>query len=122
MRTDQHAPTLQSAAADIAVDVDLLFDALTSPRRRYVLAHLQQAESALALSDLATDVAHWELDSETASVPEDTRKAIYVSLHHVHLPKLADAGLLTYDQETETVDTTAAGQELTTLDCLPHVD
>jgi len=121
MHTDQQAATLQSAADEVDLDVDLLFEALTSPRRRFVLARLQQAGSPLGLSDLADDVACWELDCETP-VPNDTKQGIYVSLHHIHLPKLSDAGLIRYDQDTSTVETTEAGENFAGHDCLPRID
>lgn len=122
MHTDKQARTLQSAAAEVDVDVDRLYDVLTSPRRRFLLAHLQEAGSPQELDALADAVAHWELDSETATVPEDTHKAITVSLHHVHLPKMVEAGLLTYDHDSATVDTTSDGDQLASLECLPLVD
>lgn len=121
MRTDQYAATLRSAAADVDTDVDLLFDSLTSPRRRFVLVRLQNASQALGLTELAEEIACWELDTPCADVSEDTLEAIVVSLHHVHLPKLTDAGLVAYDREHSTVDTTDGGEELASLECLPRV-
>lgn len=122
MRTDTHAATLRSAANDADADVDRLFDALTSPRRRFVLARLQDASKPMALADLADDIARWELDASAVDVSDDSREAIYVSLHHVHLPKLVEAVLVYYDRDDATVETTDTGEKLASLESLPLVE
>jgi len=42
------------------------------------------------------------------TVPESTVHDVHVSLHHRHLPKLDDAGLLDYDHDDRTVAPTTA--------------
>lgn len=70
--------------------LDALFEALADERRRYVLAYLDAGEEDVAtVPDLVDHVA------DEASV--DDRERVSVALHHAHLPKLADAGLVEFD-------------------------
>lgn len=67
------------------------------PRRRVMAYLLEHQETTRA--ELADVLSGWEAteDEGTMTTPE-RREEITVRLHHVHLPKLADAGLITYDQ------------------------
>lgn len=88
--------------------LDAVFDALASRRRRYVLYYLDEveAESVLAVEDIAERVARWEREWDGAERGSaDERRAVRIDLHHNHLPRLADVGLLDYDARTETVRT-----------------
>jgi len=55
----------------------------------------QQSPETATVTDLAAYVSdqHWSDEDETA---------IAISLHHATLPKLADAGLLEYDPQSNT--------------------
>lgn len=88
---------------------DDVFDALASARRRYILSVLQDHEM-LALADIADEIATWEHDAPLPEITPETVKDIYVSLHHRHLPKLVDSGLVIYDDETELVGLADAGR------------
>lgn len=70
---------------------DTTFDLLASPVRREVIAILDD-EDAVARDRLTEELA----------ADEDARRRLRIALHHNHLPKLADAGLVTYDEETVT--------------------
>lgn len=87
--------------------LDALFDALADRRRRYVLYYLAavEDEAVLAVEDIAERVESWEREWDAAERREsvDGGRAIRVDLHHNHLPRLADVGLIEYDARTETV-------------------
>lgn len=84
---------------------DEVFDLLSNHRRRYALHYCKQAEEPVTTSDLAETVAAWELDKEVAELSSDERKRVYTSLQQTHLPTLADAGMITYeDHEVELTD------------------
>lgn len=34
---------------------------------------------------------------------DDRRREIYISLYYAHLPKLVDEGVITFDEDTETI-------------------
>ena len=72
----------------------MIFELLADERRREALYALYRREDPVPVADLAEEVA-----SAVAVGPEHVAN----SLHHVHLPKLADAGIVEYDVEAKTV-------------------
>lgn len=83
-----------------SADVDAVFRAVGNHRRRQVLACLSEQHPRV-LPDLAADVAARE--QSTADVASATVDRVRVSLYHVHLPTLADAGLVRYDRDEGSV-------------------
>lgn len=78
---------------------------LSSRRRRAILGVLDDRTPPVALSDLAADLVTRE-DGERADVGRrrgGIEREVAISLHHVHLPKLADRGVLDYDPELNLV-------------------
>ncbi|TYL39378.1 hypothetical protein CV102_08915 [Natronococcus pandeyae] len=94
--TDRTAPSL-----------DLVFDLLSNRRRRYALYYLYEQPDGVATIDELTDqivtVEHRTADSETEGESDVHRETIQTELQHVHLPKLADAGIVEHDQRSDTV-------------------
>lgn len=78
-----------------------VFDALADRRRRIVLAELSERDRPVPIGDLAAAVA----DAEGVADPDTDR--VRLSLHHVHLPLLVDAGLIDRDREAGTVSAAA---------------
>jgi len=72
---------------------------LSNDRRRHVLDALAGVDGTMDARRLAERVG--EL-SEPGGGDVDV-EAILLALHHVHLPKLADADVVTYDPETRDV-------------------
>lgn len=95
---------------------DVVFDILSSPRRRYVLYHLRTTGTPVELTNLAEKVAAWENDTAVSEITEQERKRVYVSLYQTHIPRLADVGLIDYDKESGMIglaeDTAAIDQYL----------
>jgi hypothetical protein len=73
--------------------------ALANLYRRVVLYYLREHERA-SLDNLASCVAGWAASGVGARQTTDP-ETVRMSLHHVHLPKLADAGLITYDADAQ---------------------
>jgi len=67
--------------------------------RRRVIGVLRDRGTPIDLEELATAVAGRR--SGAGAVDAD---GLSVSLHHVHLPMLDDAGFVDYDPETQEVD------------------
>ena len=81
--------------------LDQLFDLLGAMRRRFVLYYLNDVEAEVVpLAELVTHVR--DSGVRAAQVPTD-RETIRLALHHVHLPKLEEAGLIEYDPRKEIV-------------------
>lgn len=89
-----------SQSSDRSLSQDVVFDLLSSSRRRYVLQYLSQHEGPVAFSELANELAAWENDTDVEDITERQRKRVYVSLYQTHIPKLEEAGIVSYDRDT----------------------
>lgn len=78
------------------------FEALANSQRRHVLAYLgeRSGDDPVHLDDLINQVIARELVDGSSTVDPDS---VAATLHHVHLPKLDDLGLVEYDPETNVV-------------------
>lgn len=75
-----------------------LFGDLSDQRRRDILSCLQEMDDdAVGLAELSERVMALEAD------PDSDSDAIAISLHHVHLPKLAESSVLDYDARSNVV-------------------
>lgn len=74
---------------------------LASERRRVALSVLAGRSTPVDLSELAATVAARETDTDA----DDARavERVAVALHHAHLPKLDDFGVVDYDPEARRV-------------------
>lgn len=82
--------------ATVQPRIDAVFDALADDHRRELLAYLRDASEA-SVEELASII-----DGQADGVRRGDDLA--VRLHHVHLPKLADADLVEYDRSAERVE------------------
>lgn len=89
-------------AAD-SQSLDTVLDLVADPRRRFALECLSDHSEAIALADLAEDIAVREAERSITEIPKETVKAIRLTLHHQHLPKLTEAGAADYDQDRKLV-------------------
>jgi DNA-binding transcriptional ArsR family regulator len=79
--------------------LDAVFDALADDHRRDLLAYLQDANET-SVDELATFVRRQADGARRGTNGND----IAVRLHHVHLPKPADADLVEYDRNAGRVE------------------
>lgn len=91
---------------------EVVFDILSSPRRRYVLYYLRTTEEPIKLTDLAEKVAAWENDTTPDQITDQERKRVYVSLYQTHIPRLDEATVVQYDQETGYVSLAPAARQI----------
>lgn len=113
-----HKPTGQNTGetqtnaleAGHADSLDTYFAILSDQRRRRIIDCLREYRNPMALSDLADEVAVREYDTRITEIPAEKVKQIYTSLYHVHVPKMEDAGLVEYDQDTDLVALSEEGQ------------
>lgn len=80
---------------------DEYYRLIAAERRREVVDVLSGRSEPIELSDLAAGIAARERGTE----PEERFvEQVAVTLHHVHLPKLADAGVIGYDPSAGRID------------------
>ena len=81
-------------------DTETLF---ADRRRRYALYCLFRFATPMTLPTLADRVTELEYDAPAESLL-DERLRVYMSLYHDHIPLLAEADVVKYSQEDDTVD------------------
>lgn len=89
---------------------DVLFQLLSSSRRRDVLRYLQREDGVSTLSEMTEAVATEE--GMEAGSSAATYKPIYVSLYQTHIPRLEEAGVVDFDIETGMISLTARADML----------
>lgn len=70
-------------------------------RHRHVIRVVSNREAPIAVTDIAEAIASRE--SGTDGGPADRYVGVASLLHHVHLPKLSEAGLVEYDPDRNLV-------------------
>ena len=90
-------------ATESQTDIDEreIHDILRNWRRRMVIKELKSSAGSMTLRELAETLAASE--SGESPPPRNVRNSVYNSLHQTHLPKLDDAGVVSYDTDRKTV-------------------
>ena len=99
-------PTLGTDLSDFDVggdQQDKLFDVLSNPHRRATLHLLQTAEMPVSVEELTTELVAWDAQRPVSDRSGAERNSIKISLVHNHLPKMAEARLIRYDDTRQTV-------------------
>ena len=110
---DSDASALADSVDGLPLSTDALFDKLASAERRRVLRRLRDSEFMMPLADLAAGAVALEADEDPGVVTDDEAlESAKIRLHHVHVPALADAGLVDYDTRSNMVALTAAGERV----------
>lgn len=114
MTSSDHQPTAESSTdqdTEPALSKDVVFEILKNQRRRRVLQYLRD-NAETELGTLAEAIAAAENETTVEELSADERKRVYIGLYQTHLPKMDDAGVVTYDQDRGTV---SAGPEIEQL-------
>jgi len=96
---------------------DDLFSLLRNKRRREVIHYLQGHDEPVDLRDLSEHIAAIENDCEPTAVTYKQRKRVQTALYQMHLPKLADQGIVAYDRRAGRIELAAGAS-----DCLPYLE
>lgn len=83
------------------ISTDTIHDLLSNGRRRHLLSYLVNRPDETVPIDGVIDRIMRDERPDLGPVPH--RERVEVDLHHVHLPKLADAGVIEHDPVAETV-------------------
>ncbi len=87
---------------DDRLSLDCVFAMLRSNRRRSAIRCLLRTTEPISVEELTTAVAEYE---EGETVTQNQHRRYYSTLYQLHLPKLADAGLIEYDESNHEVST-----------------
>lgn len=101
-RESEEAERDRPASRVESLSIDATLELLADRERRAVLGYLMDDPRGTAtVSELADHLA--EMRAEEAgdeADPEEAGDEATTTLHHVHLPKLADAGVVEYDDRS----------------------
>lgn len=113
------SPESLTAFGDTRDDaVDTAMDLLSDRRRRALLEYLAETDGSASLTELAVEIAAQEAGAEPNAISDHgdvsarDRRAVRISLHHTHVPKLANADVIDYESETEMITLTDRGRTL----------
>lgn len=95
------------------LSTELLFKILADADRRRALQCLNTYDNPMTLADVADEVARRKYDAPLTELPAADVKRVYMRLYHTHIPKMEDANILEYDQETDTVQLTWSPTDVT---------
>lgn len=88
-----------------------ILDALSHPTRRKVLVHLESCEGAVSLGELASEIGSPYTITDPLRRSAERDHHVEMQLYHVHLPKLDQEGLVTFDTADRTVAISEDGEE-----------
>lgn len=94
---------------------DELFGLLADHRRRHAVAVLRSHGERISLPDVADEVAEMEAGKPLSEISGEAVLEVYSALYHTHVPLLEHAGLVSYDQQTDTVELVEEPPELEPL-------
>lgn len=92
--------------------LDVVYDILKNKRRRFVLLYLESVEGSVTIGELAERIAAYENDLPVEGLNAQQRKRVYIGLYQCHLPKMADAGLIEFNQNRGKVELEEHGADL----------
>lgn len=90
-----------------------IFEVLQNKRRRFVLQYLRRHGGPVDLGELATQVAAWEYETSCDDISKKQRKRVYTTLQQTHLPRMDEVGIVAYDSDDGTINTTPQTDDLT---------
>jgi len=103
----QVCETQRERPPEASVPIDMLFELLAEPGNRFVLTYLLVAESGVPLGDLIEYVVS-RAETPEGMTDDTFRGKVATRLVHSNLPKLADAGVIEYDDDLQTLRPTSA--------------
>jgi DNA-binding transcriptional ArsR family regulator len=88
------------------LDLGEVYELLSEGARRAILEHLQAADGEATVAELV------ELVVDRSDLSSTTERHATIRLHHVHLPKLAEAGAVEYNPERGLATLTPSGEQV----------
>lgn len=85
------------------ISLDEVFSLLSSQRRRFILRYFSEVQENSTITNIAEQIAAWELDKDPSEVTAKERKKVYVSLYHCHLKRLTRNDVCKFESSEGTV-------------------
>lgn len=98
--------------AGTQLDADTIADLCKDKDRRIVLAVLADQQHSLTLDDLAKAIVEHNDAISAEETSDETVTRLKTPLYHCHIPKLADAGLVSFDTSQELVEPEAGLEQI----------
>lgn len=95
---------MRATNVESSLSIDEVFRLLGHERRRLALCCLADGDGPMSLTDLAAAVAARERGTARADLTTTDVTQTYLSLFHVHVPTLEEADIVTFCQDTGTVE------------------
>ncbi|XVH30744.1 DUF7344 domain-containing protein [Haloferacaceae archaeon DSL9] len=103
-------PRLRCGFGESTISSNILFHVLTAETRRRVIECMLAVDGCLTVEEVVDHVVAQCTDPDDPDDPETVcealspRKRVLTTLQHIHLPKLTEAGMVSYDAATETIE------------------
>lgn len=82
---------------------DMLFSCLADQRRRMLLNYLSEHRKPCSINELARELSSRTTETAADEVKYDRINEMEISLFHLHVPKLEDAGVVEMDLDRKIV-------------------
>lgn len=99
-------------AQETDISSSVVFGILADERERYTLYYLDAHDGQGRLEQIAEQVAAWQNRTTVELATNEMQNRVRAGLYHADLPKLADYGLVDYDEESGHVTLTELGDQL----------
>ncbi|ODR80340.1 hypothetical protein BG842_07725 [Haladaptatus sp. W1] len=99
------------------ISLDTLWDLLANAHRRHILLYLSEHTKTTISREQLLD----HLTEVSDRSYKDLHRRLAIRLHHVHLPKLADHGLLVYNEATHSISYNANSRVEKMLDVVRDI-
>lgn len=110
--TPSESDSSPAASSGEGLAPDEIFHLLQTNRRRDAMRYLHDSDGPVRMRDLAEQVAAWENDTTVRALTSTQRQRVYIPLYQTHLPKLAEAGVIEYNQSRGIVERQPLADEL----------
>ena len=90
--------------ADSEEKYNPIFRALANEHRRRILQYVVNADEPVTVEGVAIQLTEWEDELTILGNADVKNEEVEAALYHVHLPEMAEAGLLEYDPSSEEIE------------------
>ena len=88
-----------------------VLEAVADADRRHLLQYLLLNRYMVTRADAAEEVAARSRDVDRDALGDERRKGAELRLHHQHLPRLVEAGIVDYDETSEMISLRPEAEE-----------